>query len=734
MVERWYYWLGGQTFGPLSDSGLEQIVARSQIHPATPVRQGEHGSWLPAYAAIQQMHGPRGTVYLSETPSVPQPEVPQAAEETQWLEEPLRPFEILLPFLMSTVFHLTLLILLGLMVTKVSRGYPDSGQLNASWLADEDDFIIDEAVLDIQSPTIQQLDRTHMEEATGGDLSAGIVSHVELFQEAMSIDTEMSIDMPFTREELSQPWMSPEALDTSVAGRLRAAATVGDATGGVLEEIKKELKLGKLLVVWLFDASISLEKDRQRVAQQLHAFLQESKQESPEDSHQLLNAAVAFGATVTELEKSTAFGERVVEAILEAPFDKSGVENMFHAVAWAAREYRKRWKDPIKIVVWTDESGDDSFVLEELIALCRKKRISVSIVGPSAILGREVGTQVWVHAPTGQTFNLPVDRGPDTGLPERFILPYWYEPYPITEDGVSPSDPPQGMIDGLPSWYGGEQLEGIVSGIGPYALVRLATQTGGSYTIFDRPADRGPFQLETMEPYLADYRSVGEMEKDYERNPLRRAIVTVAGLTLRGGSRALPPMRFLQSSQEYVSQVEFRSRLGMVVRYRTAICAGLLQTTETALRNFGPNGMEELYEKETSPRWRAWYDLTRGRLLAVRVRCVEYLTACQMLPKLLDSTTNWFMFESSAELRGNAATVADAEEAFRLLQRCVDANHGTPWEYLARRELDHPLGIALKQREIPAPPPYRPSTRSGSGEPRPPEMPPATVTVTPPKL
>ncbi len=759
MPERWYYWLNGESLGPLTDSGLKESVSGAQIHPATPVRRGEDGQWMPAWIAIQQMQGfgyaqaqPLAQGQLSPAPpqggppegaasrlphqAAPLPSAaPQQPVEDDLFEERPLAVGMLLPFLTSAVFHLAIFILLGLMVSEVTRG-TGTGTLNAAWLADPDDFVVDEAVLDIESPAIQEIDAAPLRDSMGGEESVAHLSVFEPFQVAMAVDTKMSIDMPFTLEELTRTWTAPNAMNQPITGRLRQAQTVGDATGGILEEIKKELELGKLLVVWMIDASISLADDRPRVADQLLAFLEELKQEEDEDSNQLINAAVAFGADVQEVEPSTKFGNRVVKAILEAPFDKSGVENVFTAVGWAARKYRKGWKDAIRIVVWTDESGDDWILLEQLIALCRKNRITVSIVGPSAILGREIGTQVWEHGPTGQVFNLPVDRGPDSALPERFSLPYWYETLSLSESSGSPSDQQagRGLIDGFPAWYGGRQLEGIAAGFGPYPLTRLAMETGGSYTIFDRPADRGPFRLETLEPYVPDYRSVTELENDLKHNPLRRAIVTVANMTLRGGSRALPAMEFLSSSKEYVSQSEFHSRLGMVVRYRSAICAGLMRTTQVGLSQFGPNGMEELYEKETSPRWRAWYDLTRGRLLAVQVRCAEYLTACKMLPQSLNPQTNWFTFESSSELRGNAATLAQAEEAFRLLQRCVDANRGTPWEYLAQRELDHPLGIGLRQQTIPQPPPWRPSTRSGSGMPRPPEMPPSTITVTPPKL
>ena len=40
------------------------------------------------------------------------------------------------------------------------------------------------------------------------------------------------------------------------------------------------------------------------------------------------------------------------------------------------------------------------------------------------------------------------------------------------------------------------------------------------------------------------------------------------------------------------------------------------------------NAVVKLRDRETSRRWQAHYDLIRGRLLAMKVRCYEYNWAC----------------------------------------------------------------------------------------------------------
>lgn len=520
--------------------------------------------------------------------------------------------------------------------------------------------------------------------------------------------------------------------------RVREARSVEEALGGVVGEIEARLREGDLLVVWLFDASVSMDEDRPRVAARLDQMFQQHSQRNRSDTGILMNAVVAFGAGWRQLVAPTAQGGRIVKAATEVPSDPTGLENTFGAVQWAVNQYGKRWHGPIMVVIWTDESGDDVGKLEASIALCRERNVSVSVMGPSAILSRDLGTQAWTHGPTGRMFLLPVHRGPDTALLERVRLPYWHETRPplfsamardplrIVERMVA-SDPwqldgPAGQqpagAPGMPlapnlpfppfgPWYGGEQLEQMVSGYGPYALTRLTVQTRGSFTIFDRPADRGPFSLATMGPYRPDYRAVDEVARDIQEHPLRRAVTGVAVLTAEE-CPAVPQLVFFASSgfPLYYSPPSFRHALRASLERQEVVVRRNLALVEKALALFGPGGMEVEYGAEDSPRWRAWHDLTRGRLLAIRVRNLEYAFACKALTaRLLDPNANFVRFHAADAIRSGPSTERDAREARRLLDRCVTAHRGTPWQYLAERELDYPLGIDFQQTVVPPPVP-----------------------------
>ena len=515
------------------------------------------------------------------------------------------------------------------------------------------------------------------------------------------------------------------------ASRIHEADTVQQAVGGLFGNIKKKLAKDDLMVVWIFDASISLVDDRQRVARELEKFFDEIKAQKSEDSHEFMHVAVAFGRNVEQLVAPTPPNQKIIDAVRNVPPDDSGVENVFSAVEWAVNRYGRRWEGEMMIAIWADESGDDLARLERAVVVCQRRKVSVSVVGPSAILGREIGTHAWTHKPSGKVFLLPVSRGPDSAYPERLRLPYWFETGMPKWESAGYSREAGVVPPGheFPPWYGGEQLEGMVSGFGPFGLVRLAIETGGSYTIFDRPADRGPFRMDVMRPYLPDYRVADDVFEDIKHHPLRAAVVGTAALTLQTLDLQPPQTIFFEPPPRYYQPARFRDMLKDSLPKQQLLARRTIVVTERALAKFGPDGMEELYKAEQSRRWKAWYDLTRGRLLAAQARCMEYDTACGLLAQLLRPNTNYVDFGPSSELRYGPIAQLLAEESQRLLRRCVEDNPSTPWALLAQRELDYPLGIAFQQRAIPAPPPRPPSP------PRPPAPPPKPeVPIIPPKL
>lgn len=450
--------------------------------------------------------------------------------------------------------------------------------------------------------------------------------------------------------------------------------TVEGAVDRLTREIALHLEQSDLLVIWLMDASISLVDEREAVAERLARVYQEIDALGTITEGSLLSTVASFGQNSATLVPPTQEGAKIVEAIRAVPVDESGQENVFSAVVAAVDQYkalRSREKRKLMIVIWTDESGDDMARLEESINVCRRMAVPVFTVGPSAMFGREVGTQEYRDPEDGQVYQLPVDRGPDTARPELLKLPYWFS---------------------------GPQHDNLRAGVGPYALTRLSTETGGAYFINESEADRSRFRLADLRRYLPAYTSPNEYAKEVKQSKLRQAVLAAVDITHQRELKGTPILSFAPTGENFQQQLREAQES---VAYDSL-------TIERALAAFGPKGLEQEYSQETSPRWQAWYDLTLGRLLAMQVRCYEFNWACAVMKgkgsEFVDQKSNRWEFAPDEKINFGSASERAAEESLRLLKRAVANNPGTPWALLAERELQQPLGFRVEEGYV-APPP-----------------------------
>ncbi|HVX15293.1 MAG TPA: vWA domain-containing protein [Pirellulales bacterium] len=470
---------------------------------------------------------------------------------------------------------------------------------------------------------------------------------------------------------------------------------VEGAVDRLTEEILNNLDDSRVLVVWLMDASISLIPDRQEVSQRLEQIYHELDASGGTTDDALTSAVVAFGQQVQELAAPTNDYKQVVEAIRKVPTDTSGVENVFTAVLQCVLRYQKQRTAEhrrVMIVIWTDESGNDYVRLEEAVQFCRNNVIPVYIVGPSAMFGKEQGTVSYRHT-DGKTYRLPVDRGPDSVREERLHMPYWFD---------------------------GDQYDTLHAGLGPFALTRLAHESGGAYFIKDKPGDGSPFAIETMRRYEPEYNSPDEYVRDAHHDVLRKAVLTVVDLTRQRKFKGTPRLSFAPTGQTFFNEM----------REAQETAAYNSQILQQCLTVFGARGLESAYARETSPRWRAWYDLTYGRLLAMTVRSNEYNWACATMKAkgadFVDKKSNRWQFKADKALHFGSQSERMAKEATRLLTRCVNENPGTPWALLAQRELKDPLGFRVDEAYV-APPPPPPKPKPGQKPPPPPPPPPSNT-------
>jgi hypothetical protein len=454
-------------------------------------------------------------------------------------------------------------------------------------------------------------------------------------------------------------------------------------------EVAKNLQEKRVLLVWMLDGSGSIAKQKQIIAKRLRRVygeldaLQQTDQ-IPRHEIPLLSAVVSFGAQTKFLtENPTEDFEAILAAIQNSPVDPSGRENIFTAVkqvltVWG--RYRVQQHRRIMLVAVTDEAGDDfAEALEPSIALCQRNGAKAYVIGPSAVFGRRKGFVPYRAPENGKTYNLPIDLGPESAVIE--------------------------VVD-LPFWYSGNQYTYLSSGYAPYALARLVHETGGVYfmtntTTMSGLTPLGVFDSAALKPFTPDYSfgSPKEYQRDLMKHPLRVAVVQAAFLSREHKANGTPQLD-LRVNPGNFRQVASNAQKSVAVSQLAV---------DTILQAF-PDGIEEGLATEPSSRWRVNFALTYGRLLAQKVRSMEYNFAFAAMKNNLSNndvatkSNHWIVRpDSKINYAGNFRRVA--EKSRTLLELVVDEAPGTPWAVLAQRELKDGFGIKIEQRFIPPPPP-----------------------------
>lgn len=548
-----------------------------------------------------------------------------------------------------------------------------------------------------------------------------------------------------------------EPLLTAPAEGVMHSDTVESATADLLGGLKQGIADdGLTKIVWLMDASLSLKEERELLAPQVEEFygqlLQDQQSLQEQDLSMRVNSIVyAFGGDIKpiNMDRGAVTPQAISRAIRHLPIDESGMENVMTALMMAVSSVASNKKDRIEVVVWTDESGDDLFRLEDAIALCRSLNARVHIVGPLSVFGMREGTQQFtLPKPWEYRVELPVMRGPDSAFPERAQLPMWFD-----SNADRWADGPVVLAENSGN-LGGPHRRKLLAPTGPYALTRLALATGGKFIALQREGDRALMNDGRFKDYLPDYGSGLEILADLEQKPLRRAIVEAASVT--DENIYAPPSFFFPTSvmdeypyQRYTLYVEpenfprvLSQQLGMQARklqtarqtVQRAIEIMLLRPTMLAKSGTGSlvssqsptslsiseDSIPHEYEYEKSPRWRAWYDLNLGRLLYQSVRMDSYislaneLTSNEVAIQIRDSKFNAVTFKPSSQYPSASEISSRASLGQKLLNRVIKEHPKSPWSELARWELEHPPGFSYDFGKVERLPPVM-----ATGTPRP---------------
>lgn len=509
----------------------------------------------------------------------------------------------------------------------------------------------------------------------------------------------------------------PTKLDNAVAIRGNGAEHVENVEGAVDRiaiEILRRLEQGRTLVVWGFDASLSLRAERQRLAEHIdnvYSHIDALDREGMAREDGLMTAVVAFAQDRQLMtDEPTSNRGSIRSAIQSVPIDKSGIESPFRTTVEVARRFGRYNREGktyrAMLIIVTDEVGDDDEFLEPAIAAANGVKMPVYVLGSTALFGRVEGYQAYTDPETNQHFPaLPVRQGPETAALEGIRLPYWYD---------------------------GPQYDLLDAGFGPYALSRLAGATGGIYFITRLSTERITFDPDGMREYRPDWIGREQYMAMLNRFPLRRAVMRAAIVTQQN----LPGMPSLTFPS--IDAPDFKD----VMTNNQEIVARVQYTVDEALGVSGAAPGEptivtvaKLREHETSRRWQAHYDLLRGRLMAMRVRCLEYNMACARMkrdaPKFTRPDSNAWRLVPDKEIHLSDKAAEAAAEATALLEGVLRDHPGTPWALLAQRELKDPLGLTWVETRVPPPPKPR-EGNGGNNRPQRPGPPPKPVEL--PKL
>ena len=456
---------------------------------------------------------------------------------------------------------------------------------------------------------------------------------------------------------------------------------VEGAVDRIAVEVLRRLEKGRTLVVWAFDASLSLEAERHRLSKHIEAVyghIDRIDEGGLSRGGGLLTMVVSFGeGRKAETPRPTADLSAVREAINGIKPDKSGVESTFTTVAEIVNRwglYKNEAGDAYRpmVIVVTDEVGDDEPMLEEAIGLAKKRKVPVYVLGSQAVFGRINGRMDYYDPETKHQYRgLEVRQGPESALLEAITLKYWYD---------------------------GPQYDQLEAGFGPYALSRLSSATGGIYFVTRFSGRRVGFDPSRMKEYRPDWTSRDRYEADVAASPLRKAVVHAATLTnqMKTFDARTPTLQFPS-----LEAPQFKE----VLQTNQALADQVAVIVDEAL---GPITAAAKYrDREVSRRWQAHYDLTRGRLLAMKVRCYEYNWAGSRLvkapPKFQNPKSNAWRLVPDKTIRYSERAATAGREAEDLLHRVVVEHPDTPWALLAARELKDPLGFKWIETYVPPP-------------------------------
>ena len=582
-------------------------------------------------------------------------------------------------FLISTVAHIIILIVLGLWML------PDALDALAPSLVVNP---LDDPAEELESVFLEEkiVVGTKMEvsSAAAGSLAgtAADVSTPELAKSVLETEeygTEIKVEGALAA--------APSRGDTFTElpkGALGQGRSIADNYGQAMDRITREilwmLEKQDVLVIWCFDQSESMKDDQKEISERIDRVYKELGLTHKVSGEMLLTAVTSYGEKfAVHTPKPTADLGEIRKAIASVPIDNTGKEMMCASIGLSVEKYRKfsgRAKRRLVLILVSDESGDreDNVQnMERAIAEARSAGCKIFILGREAVFGYPYAYISWRHPQTNRPYWLSVDRGPESAFVE------------------------QTQTDGFRRRY-----DAFPSGFGPYEQSRIARQTTGIFFLLPSleaqlvRGEKRRYELEAMSAYHPDLRArkeiLGDRDNSKFRNTLFQVIWSLNPHNTDNAKVIELRVSFSPDPQTFVKEVAAEhGKAKVYLQY--------LMQAEKTLEKIKP-----LRDEEPKPRWRANYDLTYAQMIAYQARVYEYgayLDAFVKNPKVVPLKKSpdlrllyWAVTTRAKTLTGD--TIAShVKRASEIFKKVIKDHPGTPWAARAQWELNRGYGVDL---------------------------------------
>lgn len=463
--------------------------------------------------------------------------------------------------------------------------------------------------------------------------------------------------------------------ETDVVQNINIGTSISQDTsvGGVLDrltiEIANNAKNNDLNVIWLFDASISLSKQREDIRDRFEKIIQEIGMNS--FSHSIKHTICSFGSSLSIINSDpTNDTDILYRSIDSIVLDETGIENIFGSIEQLCKQYKTTRN---MIVVFTDEVGDDLNLLDKTVVEARRKGTRIYVVGPPAPFGLSSIQFKYVDPDPKFDQNekwVEINQGPET----LFKMTLDLHSLPIDESGLD-------------------------SGFGPYALSKICVDTGGIYFAVHPNRNENQvskkeisplssyisvfFDNAVMKKYSPDYRSILLQTKENQTHKIKTALLNACKIPIQINNNQ--KINFTAYTEgEFVEQLNEAQKYSAKIEPQIDRIYTILKEVESQSKS--------LDEK----RWLASYNLAMGRILATKCRIELYnamLAEAKTGLQKNDPKNNLWNLEFDAEFTTKSSQLQKSyTAAIKYLQSIVSDFPDTPWALVAQNELDTPMG------------------------------------------